>query len=189
MGIAHPFPAQVALFIFKDGDAYLEGEACDGPAGDVDLLPGDSFGELCVLGIENDSDVTVTTRAKSEFFYVRRDGLLGTFEHLPEIMSIMERKKAIYSNSVVHSRGKDGSSPRSNILPSVAFDDVDAGAPAGGGPPKKDAAASKKMSISIPGLGLPIEMPPIPGAQSTCQAASAAAAKKSGNPFHRASNK
>ncbi|KAH8075765.1 voltage-gated potassium channel [Aureococcus anophagefferens] len=102
----------VALFIFKEGDAYLEGECCDGPDADIELEPGDSFGEPCLLGVEDNSDVTVTTRSKSEFFYMRRDVFLDSFHNLPEIMDIMTRKRHLYDNAAVHTRGRDGSIAR-----------------------------------------------------------------------------
>ncbi|KAH8049354.1 voltage-gated potassium channel [Aureococcus anophagefferens] len=154
----------VALFIFKEGDAYLEGECCDGPDADIELEPGDSFGEPCLLGVEDNSDVTVTTtRSKSEFFYMRRDVFLDSFHNLPEIMDIMTRKRHLYDNAAVHTRGRDGS---------IARRSTHEGARPTEPPPPAKVLANQKTSARA--MAHPAAAPP---------KVATAAKRKSANPF------
>ena len=104
--------ANVALFILKEGEASIMGECFQQGADDVALVEGDSFGELCLLGILNNSDVTVTATSKATFFYIRRDALIEAFHNLPEILEHMVRIRNMYNDAAVHSRGSEGSTPR-----------------------------------------------------------------------------
>ena len=159
----------VALFIFKEGDAFLEGECCDGPDADIELEPGDSFGEPCLLGVEDNSDVTVTTRSKSEFFYMRRDVFLDSFHNLPEIMDIMTRKRHLYDNAAVHTRGRDGS---------IARRSTHQGARPTEPPPPAKVLANQKTSARA--MAHPAAAPP---------KVATAAKRKSANPFTGAPSK
>ena len=76
--------ANVSMFIFKSGAAARDFED-DQKSPDEDLDEGDSFGELCLLGCSNESDITVKCEAKSDFFYIRRDAFLDAFSSLPEV--------------------------------------------------------------------------------------------------------
>ncbi|KAJ8613553.1 hypothetical protein CTAYLR_002195 [Chrysophaeum taylorii] len=60
----------------------------------VSMGPGNSFGELCLLGAETKSLVAVTTSVPCEFFLIQRDAFLDAFTNLPEVLkSIVDKKK------------------------------------------------------------------------------------------------
>jgi CRP-like cAMP-binding protein len=72
----------VSLFILVTGEVVQER---DGKRPAATLTPGSSFGELCLLGVQSVSSITVTAITKSKFFYIRRDAFLDTFSNLPEV--------------------------------------------------------------------------------------------------------
>ena len=96
--------ANVSLFIFKGGTCYRDFED-EQKTPNEKLEEGCSFGELCLLGCSNESDITVVAEAKSDFFYIRRDAFLDAFSNLPEVFAKMFEKRALFVDKDIHPRG------------------------------------------------------------------------------------
>ncbi|KAH8054831.1 voltage-gated potassium channel [Aureococcus anophagefferens] len=96
--------ANVSLFIFKGGTCYRDFED-EQKTPNEKLEEGCSFGELCLLGCSNESDITVVAETKSDFFYIRRDAFLDAFSNLPEVFAKMFEKRALFVDKDIHPRG------------------------------------------------------------------------------------
>lgn len=101
--------ASVGLYIMLAGRAKATYSIHDGPvrrksrsrshilgAEVVSIGPGNSFGELCLLGAATKSLVTVTTSSPSEFFLIQRDAFLDAFTNLPEVLDSMVAQRHIF---------------------------------------------------------------------------------------------
>jgi len=60
------------------------------------LGEGTSFGELCMLGLSTTSLVTCTCETACVFFFIPRDRFLAAFSNLPEVLSAMADKQALF---------------------------------------------------------------------------------------------
>ena len=69
------------------------------------LDAGDSFGELCLLGVNSESEVTVTALSRAKFFYIRRDAFLEAFSNFPEVFDTMYEKRELFAAKTLTHRG------------------------------------------------------------------------------------
>ncbi|KAH8067068.1 voltage-gated potassium channel [Aureococcus anophagefferens] len=90
----------VTLFILHTGEVVMEvGEQRR------TLDAGDSFGELCLLGVNSESEVTVTALSRAKFFYIRRDAFLEAFSNFPEVFDTMYEKRELFAAKTLTHRG------------------------------------------------------------------------------------
>ena len=90
----------VTLFILHHGEVVMEvGEQRR------TLDAGDSFGELCLLGVNSESEVTVTALSRAKFFYIRRDAFLEAFSNFPEVFDTMYEMRELFAAKTLTHRG------------------------------------------------------------------------------------
>jgi len=75
-----------AMFVLSQGTCTKEFKNSDSQELKLEILhPGDSFGELILLGMEEYWTCTVTAQSRVYMFMIAEDGFLACFENMPEV--------------------------------------------------------------------------------------------------------